>query len=203
MDPAPARDFALAGDPLAGDRCVPDQPGGDTSAGGRARTRRVMRATRALRSRADILAVISAGGALGSLARWGLTLAWPVRPGGFAWATMLANVPGALLLGVLMVFVLEVWPPSRYARPFLGVGVLGGYTTFSTAMLDTRALFVAGYRVQAVSYLFGGLLAGLLAVWLGMATARALVVVARMRADRRRDAAAEGVTPRSRERGEG
>jgi CrcB protein len=156
-----------------------------------------------LRSRADILAVISAGGALGSLARWGLTLAWPVRPGGFVWATMMANVSGALLLGFLMVFVLEVWPPSRYVRPFLGVGVLGGYTTFSTAMLDTRVLLVAGYRAQAAGYLFGGLLAGLLAVWLGMAAARALVVVARTRAARRRDAAAEGATTRPRERGEG
>jgi CrcB protein len=164
----------------------------------------VLRITvRVLRSRADILAVISAGGALGSLARWGLTVAWPVRQGGFAWATLLANVSGALLLGVLMVFVLEVWPPSRYARPFFGVGVLGGYTTFSTAMLDTRALLVAGYRAQAVGYLFGGLLAGLLAVWLGMAAARALVVVARLRATRRRDAAAEAATLRSRQRGEG
>lgn len=199
MDPSPVRDFALAGD-----RSGPDQPGGDTSEWGGARTRRVLRITvRVLRSRADILAVISAGGALGSLARWGLTVAWPVRQGGFAWATLLANVSGALLLGVLMVFVLEVWPPSRYARPFFGVGVLGGYTTFSTAMLDTRALLVAGYRAQAVGYLFGGLLAGLLAVWLGMAAARALVVVARLRATRRRDAAAEAATLRSRQRGEG
>ena len=67
--------------------------------------------------------------------------------------------PGSFLLGVLMVFVLDVWPPHRYVRPFLGVGVLGGYTTFSTYMLDTRACWRRGAG-DAFSYLFGTLLAG-------------------------------------------
>lgn len=146
---------------------------------------------RMLRDRADILAVISLGGALGSLARWGLTLLWPTRPGGFPWATVTANVTGALALGVLMVLVLDVWPPSRYARPFLGTGVLGGYTTFSTAMLDTRTQLVAGRPAQAVAYLFGGLVVGLLAVWLGMAVARMVVAAARGLSAGRRDRAAE------------
>jgi CrcB protein len=142
-----------------------------------------------LRNRADVLAVIAFGGALGSMARWGLTLLWPPHPGAFGWATLTANVTGSLALGVLMIFVLDVLPPSRYARPFLGTGVLGGYTTFSTAMLDTRAQLVAGRPAQAGAYLFGGLAAGLLAVWLGMVTARAVVVAVRGRAARRRDRA--------------
>lgn len=159
---------------------------------GRARILRVRRTTaRVLHNRADVLAVIAAGGALGSLARWSLTLLWPVRPGRFPWATLTANVTGALVLGVLMVFVLDVWPPSRYARPFLATGVLGGYTTFSTAMLDTWAQLVVHRPGQAAAYLFGGLLVGLLAVWLGMAVARAVVVAVRHRAARRRGAADE------------
>ena len=57
--------------------------------------------------------MIAAGGALGSLARWGLGLALPHRPGTFPWATFAANVSGSLLLGVLMVLAAEVLPPSR------------------------------------------------------------------------------------------
>jgi CrcB protein len=156
---------------------------------GRARIHRARRTTaRALRNRADILVVIAVGGALGSLARWGLTVAWPVRPGGFPWATVTANVSGAAALGVLMVFVLDVWPPSRYVRPFIGVGVLGGYTTFSTAMLDTRGQLIAGRPAQAAVYVFGGLLAGLVAVWLGIVLARAAVAAARELGVRRREA---------------
>jgi CrcB protein len=124
------------------------------------------------RSRGDILAVIAAGGAIGSLARWGLTVAIPHPAGTFPWATFVANVTGCLLLGVLMVFVIEVLPPSRYLRPFLGVGVLGGYTTFSTYMLDARTLLVAGRAGLAGQYVVGSLAAGLVAVWVGVTTAR-------------------------------
>jgi CrcB protein len=74
-----------------------------------------------------------------------------------------------------MVFVTDVWPPSRYVRPFLGVGVLGGYTTFSTYMLDTRTLVADGHVPLAVAYLFGTMAAGLAAVWAGIITSRLAV----------------------------
>jgi CrcB protein len=77
-----------------------------------------------------------------------------------------------------MVFVIDVWPPSRYVRPFAGVGVLGGFTTFSTYALDTRALVVADRAPLAAVYLFGTLIAGLAAVWLGVALARLFVTLA-------------------------
>ena len=57
-------------------------------------------------------------------------------------------------------------------RPFLGVGVLGGYTTLSTYMLDTRSLVVDDHLPLAAVYLFGTLIAGLSAVWVGVAHAR-------------------------------
>jgi CrcB protein len=80
------------------------------------------------------------------------------------WSTVVINVSGCFLLGALMVLALEVWPPSRYLRPFAAVGVLGGYTTFSTAMLDTRSLVLAGRPVVAFGYLVGSTVAGLAAV---------------------------------------
>ena len=65
--------------------------------------------------------------------------------------------------------------------------MLGGYTTFSTYMLDTRDLLAAGEPAAAFGYVFGTLLAGLLAVWLGVAVARAGTAAAVRRGRRRLD----------------
>jgi CrcB protein len=112
-------------------------------------------------------------------------LALPRQPNEFPWATFTVNVSGCVLIGILMVFVLEVWPPSRYLRPFLGIGFLGGYTTFSTYMLETQALLTEGQRATAAIYLFGSLAAGLVAVWLAAAAARLIIQAMRLRAPRR------------------
>jgi CrcB protein len=127
-----------------------------------------------VRSHADVLAVISAGGALGSLGRWSVDELLPWSGTTFPWATFLVNVSGALALGVLMVLVVEVWPPRRYVRPFVGVGVLGGWTTFSTYVLEARDLLAVGRTATAFAYVGGSLVAGLVAVWLGIAAARLL-----------------------------
>ena len=134
-----------------------------------------------LHGRGQVLSVIAAGGALGSLARWGLAEALPHDRGAFATSTLVANVTGALALGVLMVLLLEVWPPTRLVRPFLGVGVLGGYTTFSTSMLDTEEMLRAGRAGVAAAYLFSTLALGLLASWSGVAITRAAAEAARRR----------------------
>ena len=68
-----------------------------------------------------------------------------------------------------MWFVLEVWGPSRYARPFLGIGVLGGFTTFSTYSLELRDMLATDAVVLAALYAVGTVLAGLLAVRVGAA----------------------------------
>jgi CrcB protein len=168
---------------------------------GRARVEYVRRRTRrVLTSRGDVLAVIAAGGAVGSLARWGLAQALPHPGDAFPWATFDANVTGCFALGVLMVFVSEVWPPSRYVRPFLGVGVLGGYTTFSTYMLDTRALLLSGRGDLAGIYVVASLVAGLTAVWVGIVGVRTLVVLARHRAERRRWGPSDGEPASTRSR---
>lgn len=134
-----------------------------------------------LRSRWDVLLIISAGGALGSLARWGVGELLPWSGSGFPWATFVENISGGFALGMLMVLVLDVWPPRRYLRPFLGVGLLGGYTTFSTYMLQSRDLLVGDQAGTAFAYLVGSLVAGLGAVWLGIAAVRSAVSLAQRR----------------------
>jgi CrcB protein len=119
-----------------------------------------------------VLGVVSAGGALGALARYGLSVAWPHRPGTFPWATLVTNVTGCLLIGVLMVLVAEVWAAHRLLRPFLGTGILGGYTTFSTYTVDVRRLFAAGAPVTGLVYLLVTVVAALAAVYVGITMTR-------------------------------
>jgi CrcB protein len=126
----------------------------------------------AVRERWDILACISLGGAAGSVARYAVGEAIPHADGAFAWSTFIENVSGALLLGVLMALVLDVWPRSRYVRPLVGVGLLGGYTTFSTYMLDAHDLARTGQLPLALSYLLSTLVCGLFAAWLGVVLGR-------------------------------
>ena len=147
----------------------------ETSSGNRQTTAAVPVGPRGvgfLRSRWDILAVIAVGGALGSLGRWGLSEVLVPEPGRFPWATFVENVSGGLALGCLMVLMLDAWPAHRLVRPFVGVGLLGGYTTFSTYMLDTRNLLAEGHVLTATTYLFGSLVTGLVAVWLAIALTR-------------------------------
>ena len=133
------------------------------------------RALRLLRARRDILLVIAVGGAGGAAARYGLARALPHAAGEFPWSTLLTNVAGCFAIGVLMVVVVERLSSSRLVRPFFGTGLLGGFTTFSTYAVDTRALLAAGRPAVAAAYLLGTLVLGLLAVVLALrATERVL-----------------------------
>ncbi|MEO6822964.1 MAG: CrcB family protein [Candidatus Nanopelagicales bacterium] len=127
----------------------------------------------------DVMLVIAAGGAVGGGARWGLAQALPTSAPGFPWATFAENISGALALGVLMVYLLDVWRPSRYGRPFLAVGVLGGFTTFSTYTADVRTMLLDGHVSLALTYLVATLFFGLLATWCGLTLARRAVGVTR------------------------
>jgi fluoride exporter len=132
-----------------------------------------------------VLGTVAVGGALGALGRYGLATAWPHRPGQFPWATFVTNVSGCLLIGVLMVLITEVWAAHRLIRPFLGVGVLGGYTTFSTYTGEVQQLVAAGAARTGLLYLVGTLVAALAAVYLGVTLTR----LATRRRRRRREEA--------------
>ncbi|MGH3799944.1 MAG: fluoride efflux transporter CrcB [Pseudonocardiaceae bacterium] len=122
----------------------------------------------------DLLLAIAIGGALGSEARYGLSVALPPTAGAMPWATLLVNVSGCVLIGVLMVTITELTTPHRLVRPLLGVGVLGGYTTFSTYSLDIQQMLTAGRPGLALIYLAVTPLAALAAVWIGANATRLL-----------------------------
>lgn len=119
-------------------------------------------------------AAIAAGGALGAVSRHLVDLALPHAPGAFAWSTLLVNVSGCLLIGILMV-VVAVRPGRRLLRPFVGVGILGGYTTFSTHIIDAQFLLAGGRALDSLLYLGATLAGGLAATLLGMVATRAVL----------------------------
>jgi CrcB protein len=119
-----------------------------------------------------VLAVIAAGGVTGALGRYALVRAWPAPAAGFPWATFAINVLGCLLIGVLIVLISEVWAAHRLVRPFLGTGLLGGFTTFSGYADQSRAMLAAGRLAVAFGYLGGTLGAALVAVQLGVVATR-------------------------------
>jgi CrcB protein len=88
-------------------------------------------------------------------------------------------VTGCLLIGILMVFVTDVVQGKPLLRPFVGVGLLGGYTTFSTYVVDIQRAAGEGAAWVALSYLALTLVCALLAVWAGTALTRAAVKGAR------------------------
>ncbi|MEO3927416.1 fluoride efflux transporter CrcB [Micromonosporaceae bacterium B7E4] len=116
----------------------------------------------------DVFAAVALGGALGAAGRYGLAVLWPRAPTGVPWATLLTNLSGCALIGLLMRLVTTAAAPHRLVRPFLGTGILGGFTTFSTYAVETRGLLAAGRPGAAVGYLLGTLAGALVAVRLGM-----------------------------------
>ncbi|MEU6058881.1 CrcB family protein [Streptomyces sp. NPDC047097] len=154
---------------------APSRPGGataltdprdpvdpDTGSGPRSAAPR----TGGRREEVATLAVIAVGGALGACARYGATLLWPTEPGAFPWTTFAVNVTGCAAMGVLMGLLTVRTATHRLVRPFLGTGMLGGYTTFSTYTVEGNHL-LGGDPGPGLGllYLAATPAAALLAVW--------------------------------------
>ena len=139
-----------------------------------------------------VLPAIAVGGMLGASARHGLELAWPVQAGEFPWATFVTNLGGCALIGLLMVYVVELGAGHPLLRPFVGVGVLGGFTTFSTYAVQTTDLMDARKPFLALTYLFGTVAAALVAVMLGIFLGRTALALLRRSARRRLAGRREG-----------
>lgn len=114
---------------------------------------------------------VGVGGAIGTLARYGVESAVPPRLEQVPWATLSINLGGSLLLGVVLYVAFERGPPSRLMRPFLAIGVLGGFTTFSTFMVEVVQR-VGPRPAIATAYLAASVVGGPIAVLAGAATMR-------------------------------
>lgn len=121
-----------------------------------------------------VLGVIFIGGVGGGLARYVVTQAWPTPAHAFPWATFVVNTGGAFALALLLVVLVEVWAPHRYARPLLGTGFLGAFTTFSSVVTAADQLAAHGHARTAVIYLSASLLAALGAASVGLLLGRAI-----------------------------
>ncbi|MGZ4719150.1 fluoride efflux transporter FluC [Oryzihumus sp.] len=128
-----------------------------------------------LRDEATLVGTIAVGGSLGALARFLAGRAWGTGGAAFPWTTLTINVLGCALIGVLMVLVTDVWTGRRLLRPFVGTGVLGGFTTFSTYAVDIQRLATGGRALIALAYLVVTAVAALAAVWVAAVGTRALV----------------------------
>lgn len=115
----------------------------------------------------SVLATVAVGGAIGSLGRYAVGLALPHRAGGWPTATFVVNVSGALAMGFLVAYLLARPGTHRLARPFVGVGVLGGWTTFSSLSADVAGLVHAGHAGLAAAYVAGSFVVGVAAVAVG------------------------------------
>ncbi len=122
------------------------------------------------------VALVAVGGAIGAASRYllGAWIAARVGPD-FPWGTFAINVSGALLIGVVLGLAAEGIISSE-AQVFLAVGVLGGYTTFSTFSYESFGLLTDGNIGAFLLNAVGQLGAGLLAVALGLALSRVLGV---------------------------
>ena len=121
--------------------------------------------------RFDVLLAVLVGGCAGGAARFAIIRVWPTGSSGFPWSTLLVNLGGAAVLGVLVVLAGSVWQ-SRYARPLIGTGFCGAFTTFSAVVVDADRLVARGDAGMALGYLAASFVGGL-------AFAAAAVVVAR------------------------
>jgi CrcB protein len=117
------------------------------------------------------LAAIYAGGVVGALIRVGLAQAASVGPGQWPWPTFAVNMVGALLLGYFFALFRD-HPEESLHHPFLGIGICGTLTTFSTMQLELYELVDGGYLGLAAAYCAVTIAAGFLFVRIGIALER-------------------------------
>lgn len=120
----------------------------------------------------EILCVMISG-AIGVLARY-LVSIWAVSKIGsnFPYGTLIVNISGCFIMGVFMVLATERLITSPYARLIVGVGFLGGLTTFGSFSYETLYLFQSGHMFKAGLNMFGNIGVGMLATLAGAAMTR-------------------------------
>lgn len=148
-----------------------DTAGGDADRGALG----PVRSRRPLHLHPGFLALVVAGGVAGTLARYGLSIALPA-PAGWPLPTLVINLAGAFLLGVLLESLARSGPDAgrlRVIRLLAGTGFMGAFTTYSTLALESNVLLAAGRSLDALGYLTASLVGGFLATFAGIRVASA------------------------------
>jgi CrcB protein len=114
---------------------------------------------------------VAAGSAIGGTLRYAAARLWPMVPGGWPLSTMAVNVLGSLAIGVLSVVLAARDAASEVSRLFWMIGVLGGFTTYSTFAIETVYVAESGQLARAVGYAVVTLAGCIGAAWLGRSIA--------------------------------
>ncbi|MGQ0622742.1 MAG: fluoride efflux transporter CrcB [Panacagrimonas sp.] len=122
----------------------------------------------------SIALAVAVGGAVGSLARYGVGQAARAFAPGWPWGTLLVNVLGSFAIGLLFAWF-AARPAAEWLRLGLITGVLGGFTTFSAFSIETLELLRSDGSGAAIAYIAATLLTGLAACALGLWTARMML----------------------------
>ncbi len=121
----------------------------------------------------NTIAAIAAGGAVGALARYGVqNLSVFFLGHGFPWGTMIANIAGSFLMGIMIAWFAHFWQPSHSLKLFLITGCLGAFTTFSTFSLDFVTLIERSAFLNAFLYLSGSVILSIGALFAGLSLIR-------------------------------
>jgi len=123
------------------------------------------------------LAAIFAGGAVGALARAGISQLFPASPTDWPWAVFTINIIGAFILGYFVTQFQERLPLSTYRRPFIGTGFCGAFTTFSTMQLELLNMVRHHEYRLAAGYAGASIVLGYLALFTATAFVRRIRVI--------------------------
>ncbi len=115
--------------------------------------------------------LVMVGGAIGAALRFALARALPFN-GGWPWPTFIANVAGGLAMGLLAAWALKAGQAGEAMRLIIGVGLLGGFTTFSAYSLELAQMIERGQGMLAAGYATASVMLALLAVFAGLALGR-------------------------------
>ena len=113
--------------------------------------------------------LVALGGAIGSVSRFGISELFASKTNSsFPWATLLINLLGCFLIGLLLGLSQRYQFASHYSlRSFFIIGLCGGFTTFSSFSAETMRLFQNAQNFQAISYILASILLGLALTLLG------------------------------------
>jgi CrcB protein len=126
----------------------------------------------ARRERRGLLLAVFAGGIVGTLARAEVARLLPASGDAWPWATFAVNCAGAFLIGLLVTRLQERLPPARFGRPFVGTGLCGALTTFSTFQVEILRIAHDGHVLLAAGYLVASVATGLVLVYAATAAVR-------------------------------